>query len=275
MKNILVPTDFSDCAYYAIDAASQLAKRFNAKLHILYSQDLPPYWDNLPKNEKEKWVQVQQSHDQASLEFEKIRNMYPDVLMEISVTSKPLPDAITQWVENNGIELIVIGSHGTSGKNEFFIGSNTQKVIRTVHCPALVIKNPLDKVEFRRVVYASSFQESELEGFLYFKKLIKHFIPEVHLVYIQHSVIHPPPPVQFAAMKPFEKACAPLKCHSHIYNDISVDSGVRSFAEKLNADLIAISYHERHPIKRMLIGSNVEAIINHADLPVLTVDFKT
>ena len=171
------------------------------------------------------------------------------------------------------IDLIVLGSHGASGKSEFFIGSNAQKVIRTVHCPTLVIKHPLKSVEFKNVVFASTFQESDMEAFLVFKNLVKHFIPEVHLVYVNKSIIGPPSNIQIEAMKPFEQACAPLVSHLHIYPDLSVDNGIRSFAEKINADLISISYHERHPLKRMLIGSNVEAIINHAERPVLTIDF--
>jgi nucleotide-binding universal stress UspA family protein len=74
-------------------------------------------------------------------------------------------------------------------------------------------------------------------------------------------------------MSPFEAACQPLACHRHVYKDLSIDEGVRSFSKEIKADLVAISNHERHPIKRMLIGSNVELLINHSELPVLTIDY--
>ncbi|MEO1262536.1 MAG: universal stress protein [Bacteroidota bacterium] len=274
MKRILVPTDFSECAANALDAAAQLAERFDATLHLLHSEDLPPYWEQLPEEEKQKWATVNQASDKAKHQLKQFKEKYPNLHLETTCTPKQLPAAISAHVEQHGIELIVIGSHGASGKNEFFIGSNTQKVVRTIHCPTLIIKNPLKDINFHKVVFASSFNESELEGFVHFKNLVKHFIPEIHLVYVQHSIINPPTQIQLETMKPFERACAPLQCQSHIYNDFSVDKGIRSFADKLGADLIAISYHERHPIKRMLIGSNVEAIINHAELPVLTIDFE-
>ena len=274
MKSILVPTDFSDCAANALDVAAKLAKRFGATLYLLHSEDLPPYWEQLPETEKQKWSSVNQASKLARQNLDQIKKRYPNLQLKTISTPKNLPAAIASEVKEHGVELIVIGSHGASGKNEFFIGSNTQKVVRTVHCPTLVIKNHLEKIDFQKVVFASSFHESEMEGFLHFKNLIKHFIPEIYLVHVQHSIIHPPIPIQLETMKPFERAAAPLKCHSYIYNDFSVDKGIRSFAEKLGADLIAISYHERHPLKRMLIGSNVEAIINHAELPVLTIDFE-
>ncbi|MBK7409888.1 MAG: universal stress protein [Saprospirales bacterium] len=43
----------------------------------------------------------------------------------------------------------------------------------------------------------------------------------------------------------------------------------------MHADLIGISNHERHPLKRILVGSNVEALINHSKLPVLVIDYET
>ena len=56
MRNILVPTDFSDCADFAIKAAMMLAARFGSKVFLLNSQNLPPYWENLPEAEKTKWA---------------------------------------------------------------------------------------------------------------------------------------------------------------------------------------------------------------------------
>ncbi|MEZ4957310.1 MAG: universal stress protein [Saprospiraceae bacterium] len=273
MKNILVPTDFSDCAKHALVAAVLWANRFGSKLFVLNSQNLPPYWDNLPAEEKSKWALANQGIANDSTLIEEIKANHPDIEMETLITSKPLPSAVSECIEKHGIDMIIMGSHGASGKSEYFIGSNAQKVIRTVHCPTLVIKQPLENIKLEHIVYASTFQEADLDAFLVFKNIVKHFIPEIHLVYVNKSMFDKPAAMQIEAMKPFEKACYPLTCHLHIYPDLSVDSGIRSFADKINADLISISYHERHPVKRMLIGSNVEAIINHADLPVLTIDF--
>ncbi len=273
MKNILVPTDFSPCARNATEAAVSLAKRCGAKVHLLNSQDLPPYWDNLPQEEKLKWVNVNKSAEEASMQLSQIKKQYSDTTIISSTSSTNLPEAVEKYITDHGIDLVVIGSHGSKGKNEYFIGSNTQKVVRTIHCPCLILKHGLKKVEFQKVVFASSFHQSEMESFQYFKNFIKQFVPEIHLVAIRTSIFDTSCPDQLQAMKAFEKACSPLICHSHVYKDTSIDKGTRSFAQDIEADLVAISYHDRHPLKRMLVGSNVEAIINHSELPVLTIDF--
>ena len=273
MKNILVPTDNSACAKCACDAAYLLAKRFGAKLHFLTSIDLPPYWEKLPAEEKENWASINEAIAESDRALQTLKASYPGVEVLVETSAKSLPKSIGNYIENHGIDLLVMGSHGTSGKSEFFIGSNTQKVVRTIHAPTLIVKHPLKSIDFQKIVFASSFQETEMESFLFFKNFVKHFVPEIHLVAIHKSVFDPPYPLQLEAMKPFEQACSPLSCVTHVFKDLSVDAGIRSLSEEIGAQLIAISYHDRHPIKRMLAGSNVEALINHADLPVLTIDY--
>ena len=76
------------------------------------------------------------------------------------------------------------------------------------------------------------------------------------------------------AMKEFQKLAAPLHAEIHLYRDFTIDNGIRFFASEIGADLIVISNHHRHPLKRIFIGSNVEAVVNHAELPVLSMDYE-
>ena len=183
---------------------------------------------------------------------------------------------IRDIVTTLGIDFIVMGSHGKSGKSEYFIGSNTQRAVRLVHCPVLVIKEPIENVKFEKVVFASAFYKNDKEPFLKFKDFIKHFIPEIHLVAIQTtSLFGPPYIVQQEALEDFQKLAKPFECKTHIYRDFSVDRGVRSFSEDIGADLIVLSNYHRHPMKRMIVGSNVETLVNHSNLPILTIDYPT
>ena len=275
MKNILVPTDFSQCSKNAASVAYLLAKRLGAKMHLITSLDLPRNWDSMGEEERRKHPDAQEEIRKGKIRLGELGRWYSDIAVETVCAGTNLMKCVEQYARENGIDLIVMGSHGASGKSEFFIGSNTQKVVRTVHCPVLVIKEPVDdRLEWNKVVFASNFAEGEMASFLKFKDIIKHFVPEVHLVSVHTSPLDVPYPVQKEAMKPFEEACKPLVCQSHVYHDISIDEGVRSFAKEIGADLVAISNHERHPVKRTLIRSNVEMLVNHSNLPVLTIDFE-
>jgi len=274
MKNILVPTDFSACSKSAANAAYLLAQRFGAKLHLFTSLGLPRNWEEKTEDERRRDEGAMSVIRKSEGLLAKMELQFTDVPVRTAYGVGIPWRSIDKYIREHGIDLVVMGSHGKSGKSEFFIGSNTQKVVRTVHCPVLVIKNPIDGIDFQKVVFASDFSESEMPAFKHFIDFIKHFVPEVHLVSIHTSPFDMPYPVLIEAMKPFEAACTPLVCKSHVYRDLSIDEGIRTFAREISAGLIAISNLERSPLKRMLVGSNVEMLVNHADLPVLTIDFE-
>lgn len=274
MRTILSPTDFSLCARYATDAAAQLARRLDAQLHLLHCMNLPDGWDNWNEQQRGMRPEVQQEVTNARLELQDLSNTYPDLEVKATVCGGPLPQSVAGYVDQSAADLVVMGSHGASGKNEYFIGSNTQKVVREVHCPVLVVKEPLEKIDFGKVVFASSFHQKEREAFLRFKEFVKPFVPEIHLVEIHTSSFFDPPYIlSRQAMEEFKGLCAPFRCETHVFRNFSVDRGVRAFAENIGAGLIGISNHHRHPLRRMLSGSNVEALVNHSDTPVLSVDY--
>ena len=170
-----------------------------------------------------------------------------------------------------------MGSHGATGKNERFIGSNTQKIVRNVHTPVLVIKEPLKDYSFQEVVFASNFDEVEMEAYQWFLKFIRPFQPKtIHLLSINTtSWFSQPFALMKEAMQDFKDVTDFAACKIHFYKDASVDAGIRHFMKKINADLVAISNRRHRPMDRILNGSNVEMLVNHSDLPVLSVDFPT
>jgi nucleotide-binding universal stress UspA family protein len=274
MKNLLIPTDFSACAEHAVDAGMKLAERFGAKVHLLTKVDLKNNWVKMTVDERSKLEETNQIIRNALVLLKDIKERYPELNITTSYSGDKLINAIKDYAKKHGVDFIVMGSHGASGKNEYFIGSNTQKVIRSVHCPVLVVKDKIEELDFSKVVFASSFNENEKAPFLRFKDFVKHFLPEIHLVAIHTSSMFDPPYIlSREAMESFKELCHPFTCHTHIFRDFTVERGIRSFAEEMGAQLVGISNYNRHPIKRVLMGSNVEALINHSTLPVLSIDY--
>jgi nucleotide-binding universal stress UspA family protein len=234
---------------------------------------LPHHWNELPENERENYI-AQGAIRQAEWFLAEEIKKHAGVSMATSWNDGDLLKNISEYVQAHKIDIIVMGSHGAGGKNELFIGSTTQKVVRTVHCPVLIIKNPLEKVDFKKMVFASDFQADELPAFQFFLDFIEPFSPEIHLVAIRASAFQASNKEMRAAMLSFKKLCNPLPCKAHVFKYFDVSGGIQAFVKKIGADLIVISNHHRHPLKRMLLGSNVELIVNHASSPVLTVDFE-
>jgi nucleotide-binding universal stress UspA family protein len=275
MKSILVPTDFSACAHYAYNAAAKLAIRFDAKLYLLSCIDIPENWHYLSEKEQQAMPDALQQIHNTEVLFADLRGEHPDLDIKTYYHGGKLIDIIHQYIEQLSVDFVVMGSHGVSGKSEYFIGSNTQKVVRRIQAPVLVVKDELQDINFDKVVFASTFHESEQPAFLAFKNFVKHFVPEIHLVEIHTSSLMDPPYIlSKEAMAKFQALCAPFSCKTYVYRDYNIDKGIRAFSESIGAKLIGISNHHRRPLKRMLAGSNVEALVNHSDIPVLSIDFK-
>jgi nucleotide-binding universal stress UspA family protein len=251
-----------------------MAKRLGARLHLMTCLDIPEGWEQMSPQQRDMQPAAQQLINNTMMRFADLQLAFPDLDVSTNYCSGKLVDSVNRYAEAHDIDFIIMGSHGASGKNEFFIGSNTQKTVREVHRPVLVIKEPMETVNFDKVVFASSFHENEREAFLRFKEFVKPFVPEIHLVEVHTSSLFDPPYIlSREAMEEFRGLCAPFRCETHIFRNFSVDQGIRTFAEKIGAKLIGISNHHRHPLRRMLTGSNVEALVNHSEIPVLSIDY--
>ncbi len=269
IRTIVVPTDFSECAGYALHSAALFARYFSATMRVIHCSRVPDNW---------RLGDVVDDHSVPELELlaADLRNRYPDVPLVCDTCAGRLADVIRDYVSRHGADLLVMGSYGASGKSEYFIGSNTQKVVRSIHMPVLVVKEPMTELVFEKVVFASDFSAEEEGTFLRFKEIVKHFVPEIHLLMVRTSSLFEVSPARSKeAMTHFLSLCPPLKGFVHQYQDFNVDQGIRSFAHAIGASLVGISNHHRHPLRRLLTGSNVEALINHSALPVLSMDYET
>ena len=133
---ILVPTDGSDCAAKALEHAEQLADMFDAEIHLLYVVDVRmntagEYYANMMGNLREA----------GSKRLDKIsEDLDRDKVVSKVVEGVPHTE-INDYAEENGIELVVMGTHGRTGLNRLLIGSTTEKIVRTSNVPVMTVGN--------------------------------------------------------------------------------------------------------------------------------------
>ncbi len=276
MFRILVPTDFSTCADDALDAAIKIANRLNAEIHIYHSAALPNDWEDIPVEDKIK-DSINRSialmaRNRLTIRQEKVESA--GIIGHIHYTGGELIDNIHEILEKVDFDLIVMGSHGVSGKRQWFIGSNTQKVVRKFHKNVLVIKETVSSEIFKRVVFVSGLDKKDQDSFRRFLEFIEPFeIEELHILAVNVSGFFSQPAILMReALKDFEAIAQGFNCSSTFYPDYSVEAGLRHFTKDKNLDLVGISNKSRHPLKRIFLGSNVELIVNHSTVPVLSLD---
>ncbi|WP_336337640.1 universal stress protein [Haloarcula brevis] len=145
-EHILVPTDGSETAENAVDQAIDIASKYGATVHALYVVDVDAtsyslgteQVDRIRQGHLDEMTEVKEAADKAT-GYVRDRAAEHGIEVEEHVTAGEPARAIRKFVEDNDIDLVVMGSHGRSGLKRVILGSVTEKVLRRTRLPVLVV----------------------------------------------------------------------------------------------------------------------------------------
>lgn len=274
IKNILVPTDFSKCALNAAKNAAVIAKKNNATLHFLHVVEVPVVTYDVGMVNFESFPQAMFMKEIADSNLEKL--LEEDFLKGVNIKTTIQYDAIykriNQYVDKANIDLIILGTHGTSGIGEHIIGSNAERVTRYTSCPVLTLKEQTNISEVKDIVLASNFYGEVDYMMQEFKKIESLFDDTtVHLLKVITPSNFESTPRSKKILADFIKEHRLTNATSNVYNYSDEEEGIIKFSDDINADLIVLGTHGRTGIAHLLKGSLTEDVLNHAPKPVLSI----
>lgn len=275
MKNILVPTDFSDCARAAEDIGLEIAKKANAEIHFLHLLMTPVDWVKLPLEKEKLYPETKAQIGHANSELAKLKRRAEKfgLKAEQFLIFDKGREEIDEHTKHHQHDFIVMGSHGTKGFKEI-IGSNTQKVVRNSPVPVLVVKKKPMKFDIKNMVFASTFEEDVHKPFhkiIEFADLMK---AQIHLLNVNMPFYFKETDEAEANMQEFLKKCPRGTCTINIYNALNEERGIQKFAGQIKADVIALTTHGKTGFMKMISPSITESLVNHSDIPVLSVNIN-
>ncbi len=271
MKKILVPTDFSKQAENALQVAAQLAKKHDSEIYLLHMLELPlSQIDALSQHSELPEAMFFMKLAHKKFEQTMGQEYLNDVVVHETVDFNQTFTGIKNTCKEHNIDLIVMGSHGSSGFKEMFIGSNTEKVVRTAEVPVLVIKNEHQDFKIDNFVFASDFKNDNKETYRQATELAKAFGAKIHLLFVNTASNFVTTATAKARIMDFIEGYDFEDYSISIYNDESVEKGILNFSHIISADLIGISTHGRQGIAHFFNGSISEDLVNHAKRPVVT-----
>ena len=274
MKKIIVPVDFSQHSEYALKAAALLAQKHNAEIYAVHMLDMIESSINESLNyQQEKTfflLKLAEKKFTSFLNKEYLKGIKVNpVIKHFKVFSE-----VNEIAKNENADLIIMGSHGASGLKEFFIGSNTEKVIRFSEIPVLVVKNELTDLNFDNIVFPLDFSDEIINTYIQAKQVIKDFNGNLHLLYVNtpYDNFKTSAQMENMAVAFLNKAEGNINMLKEInfVADRTVEKGILNFSNSVGADLIAVSTHGRKGLSHVFKGSLSEDIANHASLPILT-----
>ncbi|MFY7999818.1 MAG: universal stress protein [Candidatus Kapaibacteriota bacterium] len=144
---ILVPIDFSRCSDYALEYAKSLVKPLQGSLHLLHVLEPPVAFNEWGYNFAQSEATSSSQHAESAMKktVDALAQQGFHVTAEIA-TGTPYY-AIVSYAEEHAIDLLVISTHGRHGVERLLMGSTTERVIRTVHCPVLSLHPPTEYLD--------------------------------------------------------------------------------------------------------------------------------
>ena len=270
MNKIIVPVDFSKHSEYALKTAAILAKRYDAEILALHMLELDQGRLTDSSNEhNEKMVFFLKLAEQKFDEF-----LNKDYLSGVTVI--PLVkhfkvfSEVAEVAEDHGADMIVMGSHGSSGLSEIFIGSNTEKVVRYSKIPVLVVKQKPEDLKFDTVTFASDFSTEMVAPYLKASQLFDN-LKLIH-VNVPGEAFKSSSEIEQTVASFLQKADGNLNKLNdvHYTSDYTVEKGILNASTILGADLITMPTHGRKGLAHFFSGSVSEDVANHANIPVMT-----
>ncbi len=287
MKKILVPTDFSEQAGYALDFANQIALKSTAEIILINVVDYPglssvwgggmnviggaePPLDNLD----ESFINnlLNRSKDEIRALTQRLETESVKIKQVVEVGNPYF--VITEKIEQENVNLVIMGTKGTTGLEEVLIGSNTERVVRHAKCPVITIKKKRDYTKIHNIAFASNFEGDQAHVVEELFKLQDIFKAKLHLVKINTPNNFETNRTIFKEMKTFVEKYNISNYSLNVYNDYIEEDGIIYFCEDIGADMIALATHGRTGIMHLLSGSIAEDIVNHAKRPVWTCKLK-
>lgn len=136
-QHVLVPTDGSEPASRAVEQAIEIAERFDATLHALFVADVD---DKTPWDFSRSRV-TESMHEHGQALIEGVAERAPDDLEVVTTIEEGDPrERILTYADANGIDAIVMGTHGRRGIDRLLLGSVTEYVVRNANCSVLVTR---------------------------------------------------------------------------------------------------------------------------------------
>jgi nucleotide-binding universal stress UspA family protein len=290
IERILCPIDFSDISHHALAHAAAIARWYEARLSLLY------VFVSLPTVDVPPLVLDDDDRARVTAQMREFACIVPrDVPIDYQVLEAGLVhDAIVREASAAHADMLVLGTHGRSGFQRLFLGSVTEKVMRTVKCPTLIVPprapdiDPGAPVHFRRILCPLDFSDSSLGALEYAITMAEEADARLTLLHVTEmpAAITQEPFVDEAFSRVRETAVndarrrmeelIPDEARAYCEVDTAVVEGraypeiLRQAADK-KTDLVVMGVHGRSALDLLLFGSTTHHVIRASNCPVLIV----
>jgi nucleotide-binding universal stress UspA family protein len=293
IERILCPIDFSEFSRDAIDHAVALATWYRAALTVMHVIEIVPVVTSglapdvpgfAPLPDREAVVRNVREFASGAIGT-------ADVPLDVVVTYGKPAAAIQVQAEQMRADLVVVGTHGRSGFQRFLLGSVTEKLLRTIAVPLLIVPPPVKKpttVTYEAILCPVDFSDASMRALDYALSLAQESGARIIVLHVLEGVLDELDPQQIRNVSVLEylrsseqeaserlRAAVPddARVWAHPVERIVRGRAAREIlgaADRDTVGLIVMGVRGRSALDRLVFGSTTQRVIREARCPVLT-----
>ncbi len=275
MKRILVPTDFSEEANNAIEAAHSLAADTQSDILLFHvvedpADDAFKTMGEVSYNSMEN-VYVLKLIEKAKDKLQSIIDdpKFADINISYKVEIGNSFSSIVEQIAEHKSSLIVMGTKGASGLEELLVGSLTDKVVRYSTVPVITVKSCNDLSKIKNIVFATDLKPDQFQVIEDLKLMQKHYDAKLHIIKAYDSIWLKKEEVE-ERVELFAKEAKLENYSINVVKEADQADAIMDFASDIDADMIAMGTHDRHGLLYLIAGHVTKDVINHAHRPIWT-----
>jgi len=266
IKKLLIPVDLSENSLLALEHGTFMAKLYKADViltHVVVKSGVFGKKENTLDPETEKRLHM-------LADDIRIKNgCKVDISIKYGKISKKVVEAATE----HGADVIVLGTHGVSGVEEFFMGSNAFRVITEAECPVLSVQTHSQKIGFTNILCPIDNSAPSRQKLSYAAELAKHYNSKIHLLGIltvEENALTAKFNKIFDQMEEYLTK-RDIKFTSELVYGENIATTTLKYGEKINADLIVIMTEQEDNLTGIFLGPYAQQVVNHSKIPVMSI----
>lgn len=273
MANIIAAIDFSDCSVNALEHAVSIATRGTLDVHMI--------WVNNPSVTKTTIYSDTSADliDEIRKQFTKLVEKYspelPDSTIDFVIREGKIYREIIDEAREMESLCIVMGTHGVSGFEQFWIGSNANKLISVSPCPVITIRSGIDAKQEMRCILLPVDSTLDTRQKVPFSAYLAHlFESEVYVLSLYASKYKS---IQRRVDLYTDQVCTYLeeegiKFHRDVLSCDNLTTGTIEYAKRIRANLISIMTEQETSPFNLLVGPYAQQMVNNSPYPVLSIN---
>lgn len=274
IKKILIPYDFSETAALSLEHAIHMAQLNKAEITLLHIAESASFTSALAhafSKNYEKEVEGEAS--------KKLDELAHKIHLEsgVQVTAKTevgrIYRKIASVAKETNADIIVMGTHGSSGYQKFTVGTNTSKVVMEAECPVISVQTHATKIGFKKIVVPiddSPTSRQKVNHALEMARLYGAHVHVVGLINFSNDELRRKFRIKVEQVEEWLKK-HDVGCDAQFKTGDNLAKMTMEFAEEVNADLIIIMTEQEPSITGLFMGTWATQVVNQSKIPVMTV----